>query len=99
MILTEAVVLGLTGAFLGTAVGVGLVLATHRSGVDYAALTGTGPSEISYGGLRWSMRLFPTLTVVDVLRVGGAVLVTSLLASAWPAARAARLQPTQAMRE
>ncbi len=99
MILTEAVVLGLTGAFLGTAVGVGLVLATHRTGVDYAALTGTGPSEISYGGLRWSMRLFPTLAPVDVLRVAGAVLVTSLLASAWPAARAARLQPTQAMRE
>ena len=99
MILTEAVVLGLTGALLGTAVGVGLVLATHRSGVDYAALTGTGPSELSFGGLRWSLRLFPTLTVVDVLRVGGAVLLTSLLASAWPAARAARLQPTQAMRE
>lgn len=99
LILTEAVVLGLAGALLGTAVGVGLVLATHGSGVDYAALTGTGPTEISYGGLRWSMRLFPTLTAADVLRVGGAVLLTSLLASAWPAARAARLQPTQAMRE
>jgi ABC-type lipoprotein release transport system permease subunit len=45
------------------------------------------------------MRLFPTLAVVDVLRVAGAVLLTSLLAAAWPAARAARLQPTQAMRE
>lgn len=99
LVLWESVALGLAGALLGTALGVGLVALTHRTGVDYAALTGGGPSEISFGGLQWSMRLYPRLYPVDVLRTVAAVVVTSLLASAWPAARAARLQPTQALRE
>ncbi len=99
MVLWESVALGLTGAVLGSALGLGLVALTHRTGVDYAALTGTGPSEVSFGGLRWSMRLYPTLSAVDVLRTVAAVVLTSLLASAWPAARAARLQPTRALRE
>jgi ABC-type lipoprotein release transport system permease subunit len=99
LVLWESVALGLTGALLGSALGVGLVALTHRTGVDYAALTGGGPSEISFGGLQWSMRLYPTLYPVDVLRTVAAVVLTSLLASAWPAARAARLQPTQALRE
>ena len=99
MVLSEAVVLGLAGALLGTLVAVGLVAATHRTGVDYAALTRTGPSEISFGGLSWSLVLYPTLAVVDVVRAVVAVVVTSLVAAAWPAARAARLQPTRALRE
>jgi ABC-type lipoprotein release transport system permease subunit len=99
MVLLEAVALGLVGALAGTAVGVGLVALTHRTGVDYAALTGTGPSQISFAGLRWSMRLYPSLAFADVARVVGGVLVTSVLASAWPAARAARLQPARALRE
>jgi putative ABC transport system permease protein len=99
LVLWESVALGLTGALVGSALGLSLVALTHGSGVDLAALTGRGPSEISFGGLRWSMRLHPTLSAVDVLRTVAAVVATSLLASAWPAARAARLQPTQALRE
>jgi len=99
LILAESVVLGLLGALLGAAAGVALVAATHGPGVDYAALTGGGPSEISFGGLQWSLILHPTLSAVDVFRVVGAVVLTSFLASAWPAVRAARLEPTRALRE
>jgi len=99
MILAESAVLGLVGALLGSAVGVALVALTHKSGIDYAALTGTGPSEISFAGLRWSLRLYPSLAPVDVARAVGGVVVTSLLASLWPAWRAARLQPARALRE
>ncbi len=99
MVVVEAVVLGLVGALAGTAVGVALVAATHRTGVDYAALTGGGPQQLSFGGLRWSLRLYPTLSLVDVLRVMAAVGLTSLVAAAWPAARAARLEPSRALRE
>ncbi len=99
MILAESVVLGLLGALLGAAAGAALVAATHGPGVDYAALTGGGPREISFGGLNWSLVLHPTLAAVDVIRVVAAVVLTSFLASAWPALRAARLQPTQALRE
>ena len=99
MILTESVVLGTIGALLGTALGVTLVALTHRRGIDYAALTGGGPSAISFAGLRWSLRLYPTLAVVDVARAVIAVIVTSVLASAWPSVRAARLQPAKALRD
>jgi ABC-type lipoprotein release transport system permease subunit len=98
LILTESVVLGAVGTTLGCAVGVGLVAVTHQTGIDYAALTGGGPSEISFAGLRWSLRLYPSLSVIDVMRVVVAVVATSVLACAWPAARAARLQPARALR-
>ena len=96
--LAESVALGVVGTVLGSALGVGLVLLFHRTGFNYAALTGGGPTAISFAGLRWSLLLYPSLTVVDVLRVAGAVLVTSLLASIWPATRASRLEPAQALR-
>jgi ABC-type lipoprotein release transport system permease subunit len=99
MILAESVALGVVGAFLGTALAVTFVALTHRNGFDFAAVTGGGPNAISFAGLRWSMRLYPSLAFIDVARTVTAVVVTSLLAAAWPAARASRLQPAQALRE
>lgn len=97
MIGVESVALGVLGAAMGGVVGVMLVALAHRTGVDYAALTGGGPSQISVFGLNWSLRLYPSLAAIDVVRVVAAVVVTSLLASIWPASRAARLQPAQAL--
>jgi ABC-type lipoprotein release transport system permease subunit len=99
LIVAESVILGAVGAALGAALGVGLVAVAHRTGVDYAALTGGGPSAISFAGLRWSLVLYPSLAVADVARAAAAVALTSLVACAWPAARAARLQPVRALRE
>jgi ABC-type lipoprotein release transport system permease subunit len=98
MILAESIALALVGTLLGVAVGGGLVAWTHGGGIDYATLTGGGPSEISFAGLRWSLRLYPTLAFVDIARVVVAVVLTAVAASAWPAARAARLQPAAALR-
>ncbi len=97
LVLTEAVALGLVGAALGTAAGVTLVAITSRTGVNFAALGG-GPSTISFAGLQWSMLLYPTLALADVVRAVVAVVMTSVLAAAWPAIRAARLQPAAALR-
>jgi ABC-type lipoprotein release transport system permease subunit len=98
LVLAESIALGLMGALVGSVVGVGLVAITHRTGIDYAALTGGGPSELSFAGLRWSLRFYPRLAVGDVVRTVVAVLLTSLVASAWPAVRASRLQPVRALR-
>ncbi len=99
MILAESLVLGVIGAAIGTILGVSVVAITHRTGIDYAALTGGGPSEISFAGLKWSMLLYPTLAFEDVARVVSAVVATSLVACIWPAMRVARLQPADALRE
>lgn len=98
LVLTESIALGLMGALIGSAVGIALVAVTHRTGVDYALLTGGGPSELSFAGMRWSLLFYPTLSAIDVVRTVAAVCITSLVASAWPALRASRLQPVRALR-
>jgi ABC-type lipoprotein release transport system permease subunit len=98
MVLAESIVLGLLGAVVGSAVAIALVVATHRTGIDYALLAGGGPSELSFAGMRWSLRFYPTLIPSDVGRVVAAVCVTSLVASAWPALRASRLEPARGLR-
>jgi ABC-type lipoprotein release transport system permease subunit len=99
MIALEALVLGLLGAIAGTVIGGSLVAWGHHTGVDYAALTGGGPSEIAVLGLNWSLSFYPSLAVIDIVRVVAAVVITSLLASAWPAIRSARLEPARALWE
>lgn len=98
MVVLESLALGLVGAALGVALGGAVVAFTHRYGFDLAQLTGGGPTQLSFAGMSWSLTLYPTLDLVDITRVVVAVVVTSLVASAWPAIRAARLQPVQALR-
>jgi ABC-type lipoprotein release transport system permease subunit len=98
MIGVESLVLGLVGAFAGAALGVTAVALTHTNGINYSTLTGGGPESLSFGGLNWSLRIYPSLAVIDVARVIAAVIITSLAASAWPAVKAARLQPARALR-
>jgi ABC-type lipoprotein release transport system permease subunit len=98
LVVAESIALGLVGALGGSAIGIALVAITHRTGIDYSWLAGGGPSELSFAGLRFSLRFYPALTTLDVARAIGAVCVTSLLAATWPAFRASRLQPVQALR-
>ena len=98
LVVLESIALGIIGALAGSAIGILLVAVTHRTGIDYAWLTGGGPTDLSFAGLRWSLRFYPTLAVIDVARAVAAVGITSLLAAIWPALRASRLQPVSALR-
>ena len=99
MVLSEAVALGLLGLLVGTGLGLAAVLVSGRTGLDLSALGPRGGSaEISFGGLRVSMVMFPRVDAGNLLRGAVGVLATALLASLWPAARVARLEPTEAMR-
>jgi len=44
------------------------------------------------------LKIFPILELKDVASGIGAVCVTSVLASLWPARRISRLEPVEAMR-
>ncbi len=99
MVVLESLALGATGAAIGTAIGAALVAWGHHTGVDFAAITGGGPTSLSAFGMNFSLIIRPWLAVIDVVRADAAVVITALAASAWPAMRAARLQPARALRE
>jgi ABC-type lipoprotein release transport system permease subunit len=99
MTLAESLALGATGALLGTALGSAIVGWAHHTGVDFAKLTGGGPSSVAAFGLNFTLVIHPRLASIDIIRAVLAVMVTAIVASAWPALRAARLQPARALRE
>ena len=98
MIVLESLTLGAAGALVGTALGGSLVAWGYQHGVDLAAITGGGPTNLSAFGMTFSLVIHPRLAAIDIVRVVVAVMVTSLVASVWPALRAARLQPASALR-
>jgi ABC-type lipoprotein release transport system permease subunit len=53
---------------------------------------------MAYAGMNMSMVIYPGLNLGQLAIGSAAVVLTALLASLWPAARAARLQPTRALR-
>jgi ABC-type lipoprotein release transport system permease subunit len=100
MVLVEAIVLGLVGVAVGSAVGTVLVLITSHTGIDYAALTGisTGETDMGYMGLNFSLVMYPKLEFRHIGLGVVAVILTAVVTSVWPAASAARLEPVEAMR-
>ncbi len=98
LVVSEGLLLGVIGLAIGAILGSALVLWTARTGVDFSALTGRSGDTISTAGLKGSMEVFPRLSIDGLWRSLLAVLLTSLLAAWWPAMRAARLQPVEAMR-
>lgn len=98
MIVLEAVVLGLLGVAIGSALGAAAVGITGYTGINYAALTSSDAPDAAIAGLNISFIIYPKFEFRNVMIGAIAVVVTAVLASLWPAALAARLQPVEAMR-
>jgi len=99
MIVIEAVLTGILGVIIGTALGYLFVFATADSGIDMASWGGSGEvKDMAYKGLNLPLHVFPRLEAFDTMLGLIAVLFTSLVASIWPAWIAARLEPMEAMR-
>jgi len=99
MITLEALILGLVGVGLGTAVGTAANFALARHGIDMASLGGAeGIENLSFAGMNFGLRVVPRTSATAILSGVGAVILTSLVSSLWPALHAARLQPVEAMR-
>jgi putative ABC transport system permease protein len=91
LVLNEGVVIGLIGALIGVALGGGIALLLQHTGMDFSkAMAGIE--------LPFPNTIYPHLTVQHPL-IGLAVgVLTAVLASLYPAWRAVRLQPAEALR-
>jgi len=99
IIAVEAVILGLLGVAIGTALGLGLVALTSESGIDYAALGGSESAfEVDFQGLQITSHVFPKINASDVALGVIAVFLTSLIAVIWPMVHVVRLEPMEAIR-
>jgi ABC-type lipoprotein release transport system permease subunit len=98
MVLIESVILGLIGVAIGSILGSALVILTSYTGIDYAALGGAPAADFAYKGLSFSYVIYPAFEFRHIVFGLFAVTITSILASLWPAALTARLEPMEAMR-
>ena len=99
IIVIEAVLTGILGVIIGTALGYLFVFATADSGIDMASWGGSGEvRDMAYKGLNLPLHIYPRLAPFDTVLGLTAVMFTSLVASLWPAWTAARLEPMEAMR-
>lgn len=99
MIVCEAIFIGILGVVIGTALGYGFVVGTAERGIDMASWGGEGQVEdMAYQGLNLPLHIYPRLEPVDSLLGLIAVIITSMVASVWPAWTAGRLEPVEAMR-
>ena len=101
MIIWEAMLVALVGVVVGTGLGYAFTAWTAAGGMDMAAWAGSGGDDarnMAYQGLNLPLHIFPRLEPTDSLLGLVAVLLTSLLASIWPAWISARLEPVEAMR-
>jgi ABC-type lipoprotein release transport system permease subunit len=90
-VLVESFFLLVIGTAAGNALGVLSVLVLARTGIDLSAFA----AGMEFVGM--SRLIFPVLLVKDVLTASATVLVLGLLVSLYPAVKAARFKPVQAM--
>ncbi|MCB0045016.1 MAG: ABC transporter permease [Caldilineaceae bacterium] len=89
----EGSLIGLLGAILGGALGMGLMaLINQMGGIDLSYTQGMGEMTALMGD-----RLYPSITLTNVINRGVAVIFITALASLYPAWQAVHREPAQAL--
>ncbi len=92
MIMFEAIFLGIIGIIGGAIIGGGITLHLQNAGMNLGAF--------SEGLAAWGIGavIYPELNIAVIFRAVFVILITCILASIWPAVKAIRLKPVEAMR-
>jgi ABC-type lipoprotein release transport system permease subunit len=96
LVLSESALLALLGTAAGTVLGLALVGYWSLRGFDLGALM--GGEGVSLMGVAFKPVLWPRVGVADLLKTSVPVACLALLAGLWPAVKASRTQPADALR-
>ena len=92
LFLLEGVFIGIVGAAIGCTLGALLIGWLSQVGIGLPSASGMGEVIALLGD-----RLYPTITLADLLSRGALVIVIAAIASLYPAWQAARQEPAQAL--
>lgn len=92
LFLLEGTLIGAVGAVIGCILGGALVWVVAQVGIDYSVASGMGEITALMGD-----RLYPSISVLDVIWRGIAVMIIAALASLFPAWQASRKEPAEAL--
>jgi len=92
MLMLETVLLTLTGGFFGILLGLAVTLATMKQGIDLSFYA-KGLEDMGYSSL-----VFPVIEYDMVLMIVVMVLVTGIVAAIYPARKALKYRPAEAIR-
>ena len=93
LFLLEGAFIGVVGAVLGCGIGFGLIALMGSVGIDLSKMT-TGMGEV---GVLMSGKLYPVVTLPDLISRGIIVVIIASIASLYPAWQASRKEPAQAL--
>jgi putative ABC transport system permease protein len=92
LIMLESVLLSLTGGIIGIILGVLITGYTHHTGINLGSLS-EGFEKLGYNPM-----LYPSLDLLFFINLTLMVIGTGILASVYPARRALKLKPAEAIR-
>ncbi|MBS2097688.1 ABC transporter permease [Carboxylicivirga linearis] len=92
MIMIETVFLSLIGGVVGIIMGAVVTIATANSGIDISMV-----SE-GFGAMGYDSIVYPVLKIKNVIDVVIMVFITGMLAAIYPALKALKLKPAEAIR-
>jgi ABC-type lipoprotein release transport system permease subunit len=93
MIMLETIFLGLTGAMAGTVIAYLMIWGTAQTGIDLSGLYQEG-----FEAMGFSSHVYPTIGPESFFQILFLVILTGILASIYPARKALKLNPAEALR-